>query len=150
MRISVPCILIKVPQAIGSLNFVVFSAHQNINLTAGWQGLADYKVGYVAGWKIIEQHMEGFKYSYPVCNAKTLFAMLQAKRFDLVIYDEHRGLEILKKLNIMKISPKKTALSSQKMYLFVHKKHKQLISELSISIKNVTAKINTEQVVQAQ
>jgi len=132
--------LMKVSPEIGLMNFVVFSTLDNIDLSSGWQGLTNYKIGYITGWKIIEQNIANFKYTFPVGNAQKLFSMLSAGRFDLIIYEKSRGLKMIKQLGIINVSPKLPALSSQKMYLFLHKKHQKLIPKISRSINDIKAK----------
>jgi len=132
--------LIKVSPEIGQMNFVVFSKLENIDLSAGWQGLTSYKIGYVMGWKIIEKNIASFKHTFSVGNAATLFSILSADRFDVIIYEQSRGLKIIKQLGIMNVNAKLPALSSQKMYLFLHKKHQKLVPQISQTINAIKAK----------
>jgi len=142
--------LLRVPQPIGQMDFVVLSARNDIDLSEGWQGLSDYKIGYVTGWKIVEEHVADFEMSYPVGNAKTLFSMLAGGRFDLIIYSKSKGLVLLKQLGLDGITVKSPALSSQQMYLFVHQKHQLLVPQLSQAIKMVTLDFTPQEMTSTQ
>ncbi|NRA84075.1 MAG: transporter substrate-binding domain-containing protein [Gammaproteobacteria bacterium] len=123
--------LLKVPQRIGHLQFVAFSHNKDIDLTNGWSALADYKIGYVTGWKIVEKNIAHFKHSYPVGNAETMFNMLASKRFDVIVYSKNKGLEIIDHKGLTKIKLINPPLSKQAMFLFVHQKHRALIPKIN-------------------
>lgn len=125
--------LIKVPEPLYQMEFVVFSKMPQLTVTENWQGLAGYSIGYVIGWKIVENHLSamGSSEHIGVNNEDTLFKLLAAGRIDVAVYSKHFGLNAIKRLGLNGIYMSDNALAEEPMYLFLHKRHRELIPDLA-------------------
>lgn len=131
--------LLIVPEHLYDMEFVVFTKRDDIKIS-GWKSLKPYKTGIVRGWKILEENV---KYTSGVrCDAdmqEELFRMLGAGRIDVAVYAKHFGFEVIDRLGLKGIRNLEPPLARKKMYLFLHKKHKNIIPALSDILKSMKA-----------
>lgn len=120
--------LIQVPETIYDFDFVAFSKNLNIPLT-DWEGLKPYRVAVPAGWVETDNHVteENTKTLVRLGSPFKLFNTLKKNKTDLIIYERLMGYELIKELGLSDIHVLEPPLSSKKMYLYLHKKHKDLV-----------------------
>ena len=129
--------LIQVPEKIMDWDFVAFSP-LNITLENGWSDLAPYSLAYINGWKILEKNIN-FQGVIKVRNHQQLFDLLKKQRSDIVIYERWSGLLAKFNNNLTNISVLTPPLARKAMYIYLHKKHKELVTPLSkalLAMKN--------------
>lgn len=127
--------LIKVPVPLYTLEFLAFGQHiENVHFTQ-WQDLAPYSIGYIKGWKIIEKNIKDFTHTVVVSDHETLFKLLEINRLDIAIYSRVFGVDLMKRLNITNIQMSRHIFATEPMYLFLHKRHKNLVPALSRAFK---------------
>jgi len=128
--------LIRVNEKIMDWEFVAFSK-QNIKIDHGWDSLKPYVVSIINGWKILERNIPKEATLTKVKTASQLFSLLDKNRADLIIYERHRGLALIENRysgNIHVIEP---PLETRAMYMYLHKKHKNLVPELVRVLKEM-------------
>jgi len=129
--------LIKVPQSLGLHELVAVTTNPNINLSQGLAGLNHYKIGYIAGWILIEPLINDFKNTYAIANKKLLFNMLQAGRLDIILYgrgisQEHVNVDLTGTLRILE-----PTLRADPLHIFLHKKHRAILPLVSEKIRKL-------------
>lgn len=126
--------LIRVPEALFNMEFVAFSKNKHLVLPNKWQSLTNHSLGYIIGWKIVEENISNVGYKVGISDQIKLFQLLDANRFEIALYSRVLGQQIINDLGIKGIHTS-TPVAAQPMYLFLHKRHKNLISKLAIAIK---------------
>ncbi|MFW5499888.1 MULTISPECIES: substrate-binding periplasmic protein [unclassified Maridesulfovibrio] len=127
--------LIQVPEANMIMLFVAFATKDII--ISDWESLRPLRIGIVKGWKILERNTEGFPRITRVMNADQLFLMLHKERIDVALYSKILGHEWIKELNCTHVHHLEPPLASQAMYLYLHKKHEDLVTPLAKAIKEM-------------
>lgn len=125
--------LIRVPEKIMDLEFVVFS-YTPINLEKGWSALSGKSVAYLNGWKILEKNVPSDSEVTKIKDVKMLFKLLKKHRTDYVLYERWAGLTILKTQKIAGVKLQQPPLAVKEMYVYLHKKHKDLVPKLAAAI----------------
>ncbi len=95
--------LIMVTPAYFYLSTVVYARGPLAIQTA--QDLKDYKIGIIRGIKRSEDLVKGMPNVERVSNFKTLFLMLEAGRFDVVLETEMSGSYMIKNFDLKKVQP---------------------------------------------
>ena len=130
--------LIMVPEKIMDGVFVGFSK-KDIDLSAGWSALSPYSVVFINGWKILEQNVPPGTNVVKVRSADLLFPMLELNRADIVLYEEWGGLYILASHQPTSIKELKPPLASRPLYMYLNKKHKDLVPKVADALKTMKA-----------
>ena len=131
--------LLIVPEPLYEMEFVAFSKVETLKLSNGWESLSEYNTGYVIGWKIIEENIDGLNGNAGVGNQEMLFKLLDANRFEIVIYSRNFGRQLINKLALKNIYSATESLAVEPMYLFLHKRHRELIPRLTKIMKEIKA-----------
>jgi len=117
--------LVMVPEPICEYRFTAFARDHGIRIT-GWESLRPYNVGYITGWKILEEHVTGVKSVTTVRNEEALFELLRSGRADLVIYERLLGETLLRRTGEKDIHPLSPPLARREMYLYLNRRHEAL------------------------
>ncbi len=128
--------LIRVNEKIMDWEFVVFSK-QDIKIDHGWDSLKPYVVSIINGWKILERNIPKEATLTKVNSANQLFSLLDKNRTDLIIYERYRGLARIKNRHSEDIHIIEPPLETRAMYMYLHKKHKDLIPQLARVLKEM-------------
>jgi polar amino acid transport system substrate-binding protein len=124
-----------VPEKVGDYKFVAFSKNKNL-VVKKWEDLRAYRVGYVLGWKIVEENMQGFASLSGVRDQDILFGMLEKGRIDVAIFDATSGQYWVKEHNASEIYAVGEPLSVREMYLYLNRKHEAIIPSLAKAIRD--------------
>jgi len=129
--------LVRVPEKIIDFEFMAYAHTPGITIS-NWKSLKPYTVGIMTGWKIYEKNVTQYKKLTKVKNPKLLFTLLGNKRSDIVLFDRWMGLWWAKKLGIQfeLIEP---PIAKRSMFIYLHKKHKTLVSQISKTIRTIKA-----------
>lgn len=130
--------LIRVPEKIIDLEMVVFSKHVTFPIE-GWHSLEPYSVAIITGWKILERNISESAGRIMVKNARQLFNMLLKDRVDIIVYSRWVGLGYLAQNNIKGISVILPPLERIGFYLYLHKKHQDLVPKLANALRAMKA-----------
>ena len=139
--------LIQVPVAINKANMVAFSKRNDITLK-GWESLRSYKFGILRGQKFTEAKTAGMTKTFFVDAEKAIFAVGSGS-MDLVVLTEMTGVEIIKQANyfgIIKVL--QPPFGTLKLFHYLHKKHQDLIPQLTSILKQMEASGEIEKVYQ--
>jgi polar amino acid transport system substrate-binding protein len=128
--------LIKVPEKIVDFEFVAFTWRDDIKLK-DWSSCKPYNVAIVRGWKILETNLADVKSLVKVKNQQLLFALLAKHRIDIVVYSRLEGYEMIKKLDLKSVKVIEPPLAKRAMFLYLNKKHQQLIPEIEKQLKSI-------------
>lgn len=129
--------LLMVPESIFNMEFVAFTTRDDVKID-GWQSLEPYRVGIVVGWKILEANVkntQGGRQDIP--EPDNLFRMVAANRLDIAVYSKEFGREIISRLGLAGMKDLGPPLAAKEMYLFLNKKHEQLIPQLAQTLKKM-------------
>lgn len=121
--------LIRVPEEVMVNDFVAYTTGPRFT-TDSWESLSPYAVSYIIGWKIFELNVPKGKEMTLVRDVDQLFGLLLNKRADVVLYERWQGLAKSRalKLNARVLEP---PLAHTKMYMYLHKKHAELVPRVS-------------------
>jgi polar amino acid transport system substrate-binding protein len=125
--------LIKVPTSYLSAVHYVYSTDPDIKVN-GYKSLKSKTIAFRRGLKVVEKNTVDFnrmQVSFP----EQAFLMLENGRVDIVIEEELSSTSIIKenKLeNIRRLSP---AISEDKLFHYLNKKHKHLVPEIDRVLK---------------
>jgi len=128
--------LVRVPEVVMQYEHVIFSREADFKVT-GPEDLKPYDVGVVKGWKIIEWNTTTARTVTLVDAGEQLFAMLADGRIDLGIIERTTGMMHLKVLNIKDIRVLEPAFLAGDWYLYLHKKHQNLVPIIAAEIRKM-------------
>lgn len=137
--------LIRVPEPNMVMDFVAF-AKQDFKIE-GWDSIKDSYIGLVKGWKILEDNTAGFPNVTIVPTETELFTMLEKGRIDIAIYSKLAGYEQIMLLGLKDIHHLEPPLTSQNMYLYLNKKHMNLVEQIAQALKDMKEDGTYEQIV---
>ncbi len=131
--------LIQVPEVIMQLNMVLFSKKTNF-LIKNWSSINNYSLAIISGWKIFEENFGQYENAIDIIkidDEKQAFSLLLNGRVDFFSYSQWAGLYYLKKNNISDIKMLNNPLASPKFYIYLHKKHKDIVNILARELKKM-------------
>ena len=130
--------LVRVPEKITNYEFVAFSKHHEEKMTS-WDVLQPYDVAIVRGWKILEKNIVNTRSLVRTKDQKLLFNLLVNDRADIVVYSRLEGYAVIRSLGLEGIVALEPPLAVREMYLYLNKKHKQLIKPLAQALREIKA-----------
>lgn len=130
--------LIQVPVVLAFGEVVVFTKNVVFEVTS-WESVRPYKIGFRIGIKEVEQNTAGMDVE-PVSTNEQIFQKIAAGRNDIGIIPRRPGLLTLKKMGIEGIRILEPPLQRDKLYHYLHKKHKTLLPEITSILKDMETK----------
>ncbi|GFK93568.1 hypothetical protein NNJEOMEG_01402 [Fundidesulfovibrio magnetotacticus] len=127
--------LVRVPESTVTWEFTVFTMEPGLHVT-GWKGLAGCRVGYLVGWKIIEERLKGLE-AVGVARPRELFRLLAAGRVDAVIYQRLGGGLLLDELGIPRSAVRAEVLERREMYVYLNRRHEALVPRLAEALRSL-------------
>ncbi len=128
--------LVRVPEVLMQYEHVIFTRKPDFKVT-GPDDLKPYDVGVVKGWKIIEWNTKTARSVTLVDEGAQLFAMLADGRIDLGIIERMTGMMHAKSLGLDNIRVLEPAFLSGDWYLYLHKKHRNLVPVIAEEIRRM-------------
>lgn len=128
--------LIQVPEKIIDVEFSAFSKNTAFEPN-GWESLKPYRVGIVIGWKILEDNIVGTKQLEKVNSVETLFKFLDSNRIDIAVIGKLDGLAAIKSQELKDIRVFQPPLAVREMFLYLNKKHKDIVPQIASALKSV-------------
>jgi polar amino acid transport system substrate-binding protein len=117
--------LVRVPEPLLEADFVAFTSGP-VFATPGWSALLPYEVTYVIGWKLFENGLPQQVRRTPVRDVEQMFGLLANGRAEVALYERWQGLASARALGL-KVQLMQPPLLSSPMYLYLHKKHVDLV-----------------------
>ncbi len=138
--------LIRVPEPNMTMQFVAFSKKPfSID---GWSSIRNLYIGVVSGWKILEENTLGFPHLTFTPTETELFRMLDKDRLDIALYSKLTGYAALEQMGLRGIFHLDPPLAGRDMYLYVHKKHKDLVYRIADALKSMKEDGSYQQIVE--
>jgi len=125
----------RVPEKIRDSDFCVLS--KNTDIKNHPKELGQYVVGYIKGWKIYEKMMAGSEMTITANDPQQLFRLLKINRIEVALYTCMQGFILAKENNIEGIKVLEPRLKQREMFVFLNKKHEDLLPKLSKALKNI-------------
>jgi len=130
--------LIRVDAPYISIYWTAFVGDKNKDIkVTGWKDLANYRVAGIRGNKRMEARMNEFvpkENSTITNNYKNAFRMLLHGRVGVVVGKPAVGVNYLKKYKSLHMIGK---FEVQDIYMYLHKKHKQLIPKIEFELREM-------------
>jgi len=130
--------LIQVPEKLIDLEFVAFTRNKSLKISS-WQDLAAHPVAVITGWKIFERNIPATTELVTVKNVDQLFTLLLKDRTDVILYSRWSGLAYIRKHQLQGISIVEPPLARQGMYVYLHKRHRDLVPRLAAELRALKA-----------
>lgn len=130
--------LIQTPEKIFTMEFVAFSRKADFR-TTDWNSLKPYSVGIVGGWKILEKNVPADVDLIKVKNPQQLFSLLKNDRVDIILFSKWQGQHYIKENNIEEVNELEPTLAKMDMFVYFHKKHKDLVPKFSNALRQMKA-----------
>lgn len=131
--------LIRVPEKNMDMHFVGFTRQTDLHLDQGWRSLSGRSVGIIKGWKILERNLPADAEVTAVKDAEQLFQLLAHRRVDVVLYAQHLGQAQARQLGLNDVRVAGPPLTTQAMFLYLHKKHAPLVPRLAGALRQMKA-----------
>jgi polar amino acid transport system substrate-binding protein len=131
--------LIRVPELFMVNEFVGFSKDPSVRLD-GWESTTNYRIGYIIGWKSVEYNIVNLIFATKpsaVASGEQLFRMLDSDKISLAIFAKADGVKILASMPLRGIAPIEKPLAIKPMYLYVHRKHADLVPRLDATLRQM-------------
>ena len=133
--------LVRVPVPVIQVDFVAFVKNADLRLSGSedWAALAPFEVGVVSGWKILETGLEKTppRYVYSLSSPQSLFAMLARERIQVATIGRLVGYQTLLDMKLSGVRVVEPPLVSRPLYLFLHKKHAELVPRLTETLETM-------------
>lgn len=127
--------LLMVPVHVTQTETMVFTRNVKFPVK-GWESLRPYSIGFVLGFLMAEKNTRGMEVFRSSTQAH-VFKMLNFERTQVVIDSRMGGLAMIKQAGLTGIKPLEPPLNSVKVYHYLHKKHKKLLPEITIVLKEM-------------
>ncbi|MDM8525530.1 transporter substrate-binding domain-containing protein [Desulfococcaceae bacterium HSG8] len=128
--------LVRVPEVLMQYEHVIFTRKLDFKVT-GPDDLKPYDVGVVKGWKIIEWNTKTARSVTLVDEGEQLFAMLADGHIDLGIIERMTGMMHARNSGIKNIRVLEPAFLTGDWYLYLHKKHRNLVPIIADEIRRM-------------
>jgi len=134
--------LIQVAESYLTIDLVLFTKNYPALTVTGWDSVASHSLAIISGWKILERNFA--KLGNRVETIKTdspeqSFSLLQNDRVDFIAYSNWSGLGYIKAHNITNVKLLEPPLARPKFYVYLHKKHEEIVPQLAAAIKSMKA-----------
>lgn len=130
--------LIRVPESNMDFKFVAFSKKHDFP-TNDWSTLYPLRIGFIKGWKILERNLKSHPDITYANSAEQLFRLLDKGRIDIAIYGELVGYAQLHTMNMKDIKVLQPPLATRKMYMYLNKKHKNIVPKAAKALREMKA-----------
>lgn len=130
--------LIHVPEPVIDIEFVAFTKRLRFE-TNSWQSLAPFSVATVTGWKILERNITAHSGLVRVKDPEHLFVLLKQGRTEVAVIDRFSGCVMARKIGLRDFNVLAPPLASTPMYLYLHKRHADLIPAVTAALRDLKA-----------
>lgn len=128
--------LLMVPVPLQTYEIVAFSKSVPPFVLKGWESLRPYRLGYVKGIKIIEEHTAGMQ-AETVATMLQAFTKLELGRTDLVLANRVSGLATLRAHRFPGVAVLAPPLASFPVFHYLHRRHRDLLAPLTAVLRDL-------------
>jgi len=126
--------LIQVPESIITMELAVYANNLSFPVE-GWKSLEKYHNGARIGAKILEKNIPGKRTFLPT--TVQLVQMLDSGRIDTMVEWSPVADNTIRKLKVKGIKKLSPPIKVQPFHIYVHKKHRALVPELSKTLRQM-------------
>lgn len=130
--------LVESSEPIFTTDFVSFQKRGKPQISS-WEDLSGLNVGYIRGWKIVEQHEASFGIAVPLTQPSQIFAMLAEDRLDVGIFTRTGGEFLLGLSESTDIVASEVPLEVQELVMYFHKSHADLVPLFDKALREMKA-----------
>ncbi len=130
--------IVQVPETYYDYEFVAFTKTVNVPMT-GYDGLKPYRVAVPKGWVETDNNVreDNTKSVVRIASTFDMFNTLVKGEADLVIYNRLMGYEMIREMGASDIRALEPMIVSRPMFLYLNKKHQDLVPKLAAAIKDM-------------
>lgn len=128
--------LLMVPYPVYTQRLIAITAQPDIKI-GKWIDLLPYRVAHISGWKGIEFEAVTAQLVTKVDNMQQLLDLLQQGRVDVIIHEEQMLKHFIKSKEVENRQMVAFPLESQFSYLYIHKKHADLLPLLEKQLQKL-------------
>ncbi len=121
--------LLRVPVNVFDFEFMAYVKDDSIRIR-GWDSLQPYAVGYINGWKIVEQNTLGARSISSVNDYGQLLSLLDRGRVEIAVLDRIMGGFELRRLGY-DLSIAEPPLAVRPNYIYLHRRHAALVPRMA-------------------
>jgi polar amino acid transport system substrate-binding protein len=130
--------LVPVPEKLVDHHFVAFT--RNVKLAnATWESLTPFSVGYIRGYKIVENNLKPATRTATANDAEQLFTMLDKGRVEIAIYRRWEGIVLARKMGIKNLRIIEPSLAEKEIFIYLHKKNADKVPLLAAALRDIKA-----------
>lgn len=130
--------LMPVPEKLVDHHFVAFTRNAKLK-HATWDSVAPFSVGYIRGYKIIENSLPPETRTTTTTDAEQLLTMLDKGRVDIAIYRRWEGIALAKKMGIENIHIIEPSLAEKEIFIYLHKRHADKVPKIAAALRDIRA-----------
>lgn len=124
--------LVMVPEPIFVNDFVACGLGPMPGRT-DWESLSNHRVSYIIGWQIFDNNVRPARELLLAKDAEQLFSLLKAGKTDLALHERMQALWLAKDAGL-RIKIAEPPLARVKMYIYLHRRHADLVPKLSAEL----------------
>lgn len=127
--------LIMVEEPVADYFFVAFTNGGEAHRGICERKFSDNYIGLIIGWKIYENMVPEATPKTSVSSATQLFQLLNEGRIDIALYERYAGSYLVQEKQYDNIEECSEPLAVRPMYLYLHKRHKEIGKVLAEELK---------------
>lgn len=139
--------LIRVPEIIWVAEINAFSKDPTISLQH-WRDLKRFSLAYIRGWVVFDNNVPKAAMINKVLLPEALFKVVERERVQLALYEKKMGLSVIKQLAIQGVRAVNDSLLMTPIYIYLHKKHRDIIPQLTKAIQDMKQDGSYEEIMQ--
>ncbi|ADH84764.1 substrate-binding periplasmic protein [Desulfurivibrio alkaliphilus] len=126
----------RTSEAVLEYRMTIFSRRHDFEVT-GPASLEPYELGFLSGWKILEDVTADHPRRIMLDDTEQLFLMLAHDRLDLALIDRILGLEAVARLDVEDVRVLEPSLLHGHWYLYLHKRHQELLPAIDRELRRL-------------
>jgi len=130
--------LLMVPVSFYSLDAVALATRKDIQVD-GWESLAGYRVGYIAGGQLVERETKGWERVTTVQGMSQGLKLLLKGKFDVFIDERRHASREIAFFGVDSVKILEPPIVEIPLYHYVHKKNAKLIPRLTKVLQDMEA-----------
>lgn len=129
--------LVRVPVPLAGMQTRVYARRgSTFRPDAGWEALRPYLFAYARGTRLIAERVAGMHGASPVDSVGQAFAMLAARRVDLVVAEHGDGEANLRRLGLQhRVVVVEPPLETTPLYHYLNRRHAALVPALADALR---------------
>lgn len=128
--------LLRVPEPNMTYEFMAFA--RKPLAVRDWEGLKGLRVGYITGWKILEENVRAASV-IKADGPGQLFELLATDRVDVVLYERQLGQHQTSVMGLSDVRALEPPLARRDMFVYLNARHAALVPRLAAALRAMKA-----------